>query len=108
MSVATTRERERETAGATEKDLTLHLIASHHGHARPFAPIVLDDEPPDIEFDEFKLNAEARTTAPAHALDSGIAERFWQLTRLHGWWGLAMLEAVLRLADQTASANPEP
>jgi CRISPR-associated endonuclease/helicase Cas3 len=94
-------------AGDAEKDLTLHLIASHHGHARPFAPIVLDDEPPDVEFEEFKLSAEARKAAPAHLLDSGIAERFWQLTRIHGWWGLAMLEAVLRLADQTASANPD-
>jgi CRISPR-associated endonuclease/helicase Cas3 len=97
----------RLPAGEAEKDLILHLIASHHGHARPFAPIVLDDEPPDIEFDEFKLSAKARNAAPAHTLDSGIAERFWLLTRLHGWWGLAMLEAVLRLADQTASANPE-
>lgn len=97
----------RLPAAEAEKDLTLHLIASHHGHARPFAPIVLDDMPPDIELDEFKLSAEARKVSPAHALDSGIAERFWQLTRLHGWWGLAMLEAVLRLADQTASANPE-
>jgi CRISPR-associated endonuclease/helicase Cas3 len=97
----------RLPAGEDEKDLILHLIASHHGHARPLAPIVLDDEPPQVEFDELKLSAEARKASPAYALDSGIADRFWQLTRLHGWWGLAMLEAVLRLADQTASASPD-
>ncbi|WP_395746079.1 type I-U CRISPR-associated helicase/endonuclease Cas3 [Prosthecobacter sp.] len=91
--------------------LVLHLIASHHGHGRPFAPVVVDEEPPSIEFnvDELKLilSSEARKKAPAHSIDSGIAERFWLLTRHHGWWGLAMLEAVLRLADQTASAKPE-
>lgn len=93
-----------------DRNLILHLIASHHGHARPFAPIVLDDDPPAIHLEDLgvTLSAEARNSAPAHALDSGIAERFWQLTRRHGWWGLAILEACLRLADQTASAHPEP
>lgn len=90
--------------------LALHLIASHHGHARPFAPVVLDDEPPPIHYTQgnlqLALSTAARKASPVHALDSGIAERFWQLTRLHGWWGLALLEAVLRLADQTASACP--
>lgn len=88
--------------------LILHLIASHHGHARPFAPLVPDDDPPTIEWENnVSLSRETRLTQPAHALDSGLAERFWQLTRHHGWWGLSLLESILRLADQTASANPE-
>jgi hypothetical protein len=40
---------------------------------------------------------------PAHHIGSGHAERFWQLTRCHGWWGLAYLEALLRMGDWYAS-----
>jgi CRISPR-associated endonuclease/helicase Cas3 len=92
----------------TDRDLLLHLIAAHHGHARPFAPVVLDDandETRSVEINGTNVSAEQRKRwIPSHRLDSGVAERFWKLTREHGWWGLAWLEAILRLADQQASA----
>jgi CRISPR-associated endonuclease/helicase Cas3 len=88
-------------------DLLLHLIASHHGYARPFAPVVIDDEYPDVTVADVTLRADQRNACPPHRLDSGIAERFWDLTRRYGWWGLAYLEAVLRLADQQASADED-
>jgi CRISPR-associated endonuclease/helicase Cas3 len=89
-------------------DLVLHLVASHHGHGRPLAPVVLDPSPPEISGvlagTPIRLHPEARTTSPpAHRLDSGITERFWRLTRRYGWWGVAYLEALLRLADWYAS-----
>jgi len=88
-----------------DRHLILHLIAAHHGRARPFAPVVTDNELPAIEVDGVRLTHEQRgARIPPHRLDSGIAERFWRLTRKFGWWGLAYLEAVLRLADQQASA----
>jgi CRISPR-associated endonuclease/helicase Cas3 len=85
-------------------DLVLHLIASHHGHGRPFAPVVNDPCPPDItgSFAGVPINFDTRarqSCPPAHHLDSRISERFWRLTRRYGWWGLAYLEALLRLAD---------
>lgn len=93
---------------AVQRDLVLHLVASHHGRARPFAPVVLDDDPPDVTLDlpslKITLTADQRRELPLYRLDSGVSERFWELTRRFGWWGLAYLEAILRLADQQASA----
>lgn len=92
-------------------DLLLHLIASHHGHARPFAPVCEDSQPPSVEGQlpcgAISLPANDRQKLiPPHRLDSGIADRFWTLTRRHGWWGLAYQEAILRLADWYASEYP--
>jgi CRISPR-associated endonuclease/helicase Cas3 len=34
-----------------------------------------------------------------------VAERFWKQVKKYGWWGLAYIESVLRLADQQASST---
>lgn len=90
-----------------KQQLALHLIASHHGYARPFAPVVNDEENPEVRIREFTITTEQRKILPPHRIDSGIPERFWELTRCYGWWGLAYLEAVLRLADQQASTDED-
>ena len=93
-----------------DTDIFLHLVASHHGHARPFAPVVPDPEPPAISgrHDDVGITmsaAERAESVAPHRLGSGVADRFWRLTRQYGWWGLAYLEAVLRLADWYGSEH---
>jgi CRISPR-associated endonuclease/helicase Cas3 len=91
------------------RDLALHLVSSHHGYGRPFAPVVIDDAVPAVSLPDLGITftSDQRRQHPPHRLDSGIAERFWTLTRHFGWWGLAYLEAVLRLADQRASQRED-
>ena len=76
-----------------ERELVLHLIAAHHGRARPHFPA-------DEVFDPHATplsDAELATTVP---------QRFGRLQRKFGRWGLAYIESLLRAADWSASANP--
>ncbi len=90
-----------------ERDLLLHLIASHHGRCRCFAPVAHDAQPEPFEVHTEALAATyPGTTNPMAALAGGVPARFWSLNRRFGWWGLPYLETLLRLADQSESANP--
>ncbi len=88
---------------AHDPDLVLHLVASHHGYCRPFAPArdIADDTPVEFTLESHHMSASPDTKL--ERLDSGVSERFWQLTRRYGWWGLAWLESLLRLADHRCS-----
>lgn len=85
------------------QDLLFHLVSSHHGYGRPFAPVVEDATPIGVTFDFQGVQFSANTDTALERLDSGVAERFWRLTRRYGWWGLVWLEAFMRLADHRRS-----
>ena len=89
------------------RELVLHLLGSHHGHCRPFAPVVIDPSPQHVALDISGLNFSAQTDTGLERLDSGVSERFWRLTRRYGWWGLAWLETIFRLADHRQSEREE-
>lgn len=87
-------------------DLPIHLVASHHGRARPLLPpvngapgttsrvpsevtVTIDDSRVSVPVDE--------TLSLAHPA------RFQRLNRRYGRWGLALLETIVRSADMTVS-----
>jgi CRISPR-associated endonuclease/helicase Cas3 len=95
-------------------DLVLHLVASHHGYCRPFAPAVVDVSPVDVTLAKHASNtfgkidfASTTSCNGLHRLDSPLADRFWALVAKYGWQELCWLEAILRLADHRASEEEQ-
>jgi CRISPR-associated endonuclease/helicase Cas3 len=74
------------------RELALHLIASHHGRARPSIPAEDEEEIFPAVLDEDALQA---------------AIRYVRLQRRWGPWGLAWLEALFRSVDATVSRRLE-
>ena len=90
------------------RELALHLIASHHGYGRPFAQSGRGDaEKRAADFTLKGATMQGQGPTGLERMDSGIAERYWSLTRKYGWWGLAYLEAIVRVADWKQSENEE-
>jgi len=94
---------EQAGVGGHDPELVAHLIASHHGRCRPLAPVIADMEPVSVRFRHGDGEVNASSRHGLECLDSGVCDRFWALVRRYGWWGLAWIEAILRLADHRCS-----
>jgi len=83
-------QKQPDPLGEDEHDLVMHLVAAHHGRARPHFP---QDETFDPE--------RAQTIAAEIACE--VPRRFARMQRKYGRWGLAYLESLVRAADILAS-----
>ncbi len=79
-------------ADVKNRDLALHLIAAHHGWARPGFPNPNQWDPDLPAF----MNRQV-------AIDA--ANRFARLQAIHGPWRLAWLEALIKAADALVSSD---
>lgn len=96
-------------AAGLDADLVVHLVASHHGHARPWLPPVVDDHPSDvthlIDAGPARSANVKITIHTGETVDFEHPARFADLNRRYGRWGLALLESIVRCADMTVSGE---
>lgn len=85
-----------------DADLLLHLITSHHGHGRPLVLPVHDPAPvrlrADVDGHQVTASGDLGST------DWEQPQRFRLMCERYGLWGTALLEAIVRQADQLVSS----
>ncbi len=83
-------------------ELVRHLVISHHGHGRPSVDVV--DDPYPVVLSTAVDNIAVEVTSDLSKQDWDQPARFRELCERYGYWGLALLETVVRLSDWAASS----
>jgi CRISPR-associated endonuclease/helicase Cas3 len=84
-----------------DPDLVLHLVVSHHGFGRPLVPGAPDRLPVTVEA---KLAGQhVQASGDLSVVDWDQPARFRRCCERYGYWGLALLEALVRQADHQVS-----
>jgi CRISPR-associated endonuclease/helicase Cas3 len=113
-----------EFAQAHDPELVLWLIGTHHGYGRPRFPHAEPRDNERVSFSGFEpfvdIGLDLEPSAGPQRLDFtlkvatsiGMVEVDWpmifaRLEERYGIWGLARLEAILRLADHRASESAD-
>lgn len=86
-----------------DPELVLWLIMQHHGNARALPKIISDPNPQILKYEHDGNAMETDTDLSKTDLASKSAEWFCRLNQKYGIYGLALLEAVSRLADHRQS-----
>lgn len=107
MSVAMLPQSSPALTSAQDPQLVCHLIGTHHGRGRPFIPVVRNGDPVEVELTHGGAKLCSNSCHCLERLDSGWVDRFWELVRRYGPWGLAFLEAILQLADHQCSEEEQ-
>jgi CRISPR-associated endonuclease/helicase Cas3 len=120
LSVALLMKNAAALQKAHDPELVLYVLGTHHGRGRPFFAPVSDENPEDVGVtltDHELLPAwnqpraglvlRAPSQHDLQRLDSGWTDRYWAMVRRYGWWGVALLEAILQLADHRCSEEGE-
>jgi CRISPR-associated endonuclease/helicase Cas3 len=83
-------------------DLVLHVVATHHGYGRPLILPVYDGAAAEIhaEID----SAQIAVSGDLAEVDWEQPARFRRCCERYGYWGLSLLEAIVRQADHQVSA----
>jgi CRISPR-associated endonuclease/helicase Cas3 len=76
---------------ADADELVTHLVVTHHGRARPLLPAIHDPDPQPVNIGSLRVTD--------HSIEWDAPDRFAALNQEHGRWRLALLEAIVRLAD---------
>ena len=96
-------ERHPSWGDSEHRDLLLHLVVSHHGNGRPLVTPVDDGTAAKVSAVVDGMPVEA--PADLARVDWGQPRRFRKLNDRYGPWGLALLEAIVRIADWRVSAG---
>lgn len=94
-------EEEPESGVGVDGELVVHLVASHHGWARPLLPPLIDSGAEPLEIHA----GGRRATDPGgqRQVDWTHPGRLQRLNGRYGWWAVALLETLVRLADMGCS-----
>lgn len=85
-----------------DPDLVLHLVVTHHGYGRPLLAGVADDFPTALCA---PVDGEHVCVSGNLAIvDWEQPARFRRCCERYGYWGLALLEALVRQADHQVSS----
>ena len=87
------------------RDLLIHLVVSHHGKGRPLVTPVDDGTAARVSVVVDGVSVEA--PADLASMDWSQPRRFRELNDRFGPWRLALLEAIVRLADWRVSAGAD-